>query len=252
MGHPLMRIAAFTGGHSFDRDAFADFLDSLPGDVSWHEHPDADLGPDDLARFDVSLHYDMPGTLPTPADPPEAVRAAVAAAPISGHGYVVLHHAIASWANWDEWAEFVGGRYLYRPSVVRGVDCPDSGYRHAVPQTITVTDRSHPITLGIPDSFDLVDETYLCQVFEDDVTPLLRTDAEMTDAVHWSTALAMAGRRDEREGWSHRPGSQLVGWTKTNGRSRLAYLQPGDKSPTLSDPLYRRLVSGALRWAARS
>lgn len=245
-----MRIAAFTGGHSFDRDAFSDLLDSLPGDVTWFEHPNAEVSPVELAAFDVSLHYDMPGTLPSPTDPPESLRASVAAAPESEHGYVVLHHAIASWANWDGWAEFVGGRYLYQPGVVRGLSCPDSGYRHAVPQRISLADTAHPIVSGLPESFDLVDETYLCEVFEDDVTPLLRTDAEMTDAVHWSTALAMAGRRDEREGWAHRPGSQLVGWTKSMGRSRLVYLQPGDKAPTMVDPNYRDLVAGALEWVA--
>ena len=73
----------------------------------------------------------------------------------------------------------------------------------------------------------------------------------MTDAVHWSTSLAMAGRRDDREGWRHREGSSLVGWTKTNGRSRLVYLQPGDKAPTLGDANYRALVSGALEWVGR-
>lgn len=246
-----MRVAAFTGGHSFDRGAFSDFLESLPGEITWFEHPDADLAADDLARFDVSLHYDMPGTLPAPSDPPDNLRDAVTAAPETGHGYVVLHHAIASWANWDDWAEFVGGRYLYRAGLVRGAQRPDSGYRHAVEQQITLTDPAHPIVSGLPATFDLIDETYLCEVFEDAVTPLLRTDAEMTDSVHWSTELAMAGRRDDREGWHHEPGSQLVGWTKNNGRSRLAYLQPGDKAPTLSDPVYRQLVAGALEWAAR-
>lgn len=245
-----MRIAAFSGGHSFDRAAFADLLDSLPGEVTWFEHPDADLGPDGPATFDVSLHYDMPGTLPQPSAPPDSLREAVNAAPVTGHGYVVLHHAIASWADWDGWSEFVGGRYLYRPAPVRGVDRPDSGYRHEVPQRISVVDTDHPIVSGLPESFDLIDETYLCEVFEDDVTPLLRTDADMTDAVHFSTAAAMAGRRDDRSGWHHAPGSPLVGWTRTNGRSRLVYLQPGDGAPTLSNPVYRRLVASALRWAA--
>ncbi|SNS87557.1 ThuA domain-containing protein [Rhodococcoides kyotonense] len=243
-----MRIAAFTGGHSFDRDAFADLLQSLPGDVTWFEQHVHDFS---TAEFDVFLHYDMPGTLPEPSDPPDAVRDAVFSAPESGLGYVVLHHAIASWATWDGWAEFVGGKYLYRPGTVRGVDTPDSGYRLEVPQRISVVDPAHSIVEGLPESFDLVDETYLCEVFEEDVTPLLRTDADMTDAVHWSTALAMAGRRGEREGWRHAPGSSLVGWTKTNGRSRLAYLQPGDSAATLSDPVYRRLVAGAVRWASR-
>ena len=66
----------------------------------------------------------MPGTLPEPTDPPESIREAIRSAPDTGHGYVVLHHALASWAHWDEWAEFVGGRYLYQPGVVRGVTCP--------------------------------------------------------------------------------------------------------------------------------
>ncbi|RRQ29868.1 ThuA domain-containing protein [Rhodococcus sp. Eu-32] len=246
-----MRIAAFTGGHSFDRDAFASLLESLPGDVTWFEHPDVDLGPTELTTFDVCLHYDMPGTLPEPSDPPAALRDAIASAPTTGLGYVVLHHAIASWATWEGWSEFVGGKYLYRPGVVRGIDEPDSGYRLDVPQRISVADASHPVVEGIPPTFDIVDETYLCQVFEDDVTPLLRSDAEMTDAVHWSTALAMAGRRGEREGWHHEPGSSLCGWTKTNGRSRLVYLQPGDSAATLGDPVYRRLVAGAVHWAAR-
>ncbi|MGY3554963.1 ThuA domain-containing protein [Williamsia sp. R60] len=246
-----MRVLAVTGGHSFDREAFAEFLDSLPADITWREHPDADISAVELAEFDASLHYDMPGTLPEPTDPPESIREAVRSAPDTGHGYVVLHHALASWARWDEWAEFVGGRYLYQPGVVRGVTCPDSGYRHAVPETISVVDSAHPVVSQVPAEFGLTDETYLCEVFEDDVEPLLRTDAEMTDAVHWSTSLAMAGRRDHREGWRHREGSSLVGWTKTNGRSRLVYLQPGDKAPTLRDANYRALVSGALEWVSR-
>lgn len=246
-----MRILAITGGHSFDRTAFADFAESLPGEVTWLEHPDAEIGPDQLADFDASLHYDMPGTLPEPYEPPDALRTCLRDAPRTGHGYVVLHHAIASWATWDEWAEFVGGRYLYRPGTVRGAERPDSGYRHAVAQRISVVDGEHPVVAGLPTQLDLVDETYLCEVFEDSVTPLLRTDAQMTEDVHFSTALAMSGRRDERAGWHHEPGSSLVGWSRTNGRSRLVYLQPGDTAATLGDPHYRTLVANALTWVAR-
>ncbi|MET3862599.1 type 1 glutamine amidotransferase [Dietzia sp. 2505] len=244
-----MRILAITGGHSFDRHAFSDFLDALPGDITWREHPDADIDLDEIAEFDVSLHYDMPGTLPEPSEPPPSLQARLRAAPRSGHGYVVLHHAIASWANWDEWSEFVGGRYLYRPGTVRGVPRPDSGYRHAVRQRITVENHAHPVVAGVPPQFDLIDETYLCEIFEDSVVPLLRTDAPMTDDVHFSTALAMAGRRDEREGWRHEPGSSLIGWCRARGRSRLVYLQPGDTAATLASPHYRALVANSLRWA---
>lgn len=246
-----MRILAVTGGHSFDRDAFAAFLSALPGDITWAEHPDAGIDPELLAGFDASLHYDMPGTLPEPEVPPDGLRAALWAAPETGHGYVVLHHALAAWAGWPEWAEFVGGAYRYRPGLVRGAPCPDSGYRHDVRQRFTVVDPVHPVATGLPGVFDLVDETYLCQVFEQDVTPLLRTDAPMTDDVHFSTALAMAGRRDERAGWRHPPGSSLAGWTREHGRARLVYLQPGDGVATLGDPTYRALVGNALEWVCR-
>ena len=68
-----MRVLAVTGGHSFDREAFGLFLDSLTCDrVHWVEQPEAlDLlaGPE-ADEFDVSLHYDMPGARPEPVPPP--------------------------------------------------------------------------------------------------------------------------------------------------------------------------------------
>src|SRR5947208_929332 len=129
----MMRVLAVTGGHSFDREAFAEFLDSLPGDIRWIEQPEA-------------------------------------------------------------------------------VDLISAG------------------------GLDLVDETYLCPVFEQDVTPLLLTDAPIDDTVHYSTVEGAAGRLGSRgDGWHHPPGSSLAAWTKPAGRGRLVYIQPGDTGRTLGD-----------------
>ena len=247
-----MRVLAVTGGHSFDREAFGLFLDSLPCDAQWVEHPRALevlTGPEADA-FDVTLHYDMPGARPEPAPPPPGFADAVSARTRAGRGFVVLHHAIASWPAWPAWADMVGGRYLYRPGELRGHEWPDSGFRHDVPQHLSPVDPTHPVLEGLEGGLDVVDETYLCPVFDDEVIPLLRTDARMEQDVHTSTLTATEGR-DPAE-WVHPPGSSLAAWTRTVGPSRLVYVQPGDTARTLGDPAYRRLVGNALRWVSPS
>jgi hypothetical protein len=245
-----MRVVAITGGHSFDRAAFGAFLDSLPCDTEWIEQPDAIdfITTGGLDGFDASLHYDMPGVRPKPIRPPEAFIERIHRRTESGHGFVVLHHAIASWPSWPGWAELVGGSYLYRPGVVRGRRWPDSGYRLDVAEHLTCVDATHPVVAGLEDGLDLVDETYLCPVFEDELTPLLRTDATIDDTVHYSTVEGAAGRMSSRAGWNHPAGSALAAWTRTAGRSRVVYVQPGDAARTLGDPRYRRLVGNALGW----
>jgi type 1 glutamine amidotransferase len=246
-----MRVLALTGGHSFDRSAFARFLDALPCDVVWVEQPDALKHVAETAtdEYDVFLHYDMPGARP-PELPPGEFAARIRERLAAGGGFVVLHHAIASWPLWPDWAELVGGQYLYEPGTVRGRAWPDSGYRLDVAEHLSCIDPDHPVLAGLADGLDLVDETYLCPVFEDEVTPLLRTDAPIDDSVHFSTVEGAAGRMFSREGWQHPAGSPLAAWTRTVGRSRVVYIQPGDAARTLDDPAYRLLVGNALTWTA--
>ncbi|MGY1815836.1 ThuA domain-containing protein [Blastococcus sp. SYSU D00820] len=247
-----MQVVAFTGGHSFDRDAFAALLDSLPCTATWVEHPDAVdfVASGGLEDADASLHYDMPGVRPEATPPPPAYERALLARTRAGQGFVVLHHAIASWPAWPVWAELVGGRYLYRRGELRGVAWPDSGYRMAVPQEIRAVAPGHPVLDGLGAGLRVVDETYLCPVFEDEVTPLLRTDAPIDDRVHFSTEEALAGRLGSRGDWRHAPGSPLAAWTRTFERSRVVYVQPGDTAATLTDPAYQRLVANALAYVA--
>jgi hypothetical protein len=245
-----VKVLALTGGHSFDREAFRLFLDSLPCDVTWVEHPEAQelIGSSAGDEFDVTLHYDMPGARPEPVRPPPGFAEGIRARTEAGRGFVILHHAIASWPAWSVWAELVGGRYLYRRGEVRQQSWPDSGFRHAVRQHLTAVDHEHPVLAGLADGLDLVDETYLCPVFDDEVTPLLRTDARIDDTVHTSTVEATDGGDPDGPRWRHPPGSSLAAWTKTMGHSRVVYIQPGDTGATLGDPAYRRLVANALAW----
>ena len=97
-------------------------------------------------------------------------------------------------------------------------------------------------------SFALTDEPYLCPIFEDAVTPLLRTDAPRTDADHESVAHALVPTSSAT--WHHPPGSSLAAWTHRVERSTVVYLQPGDGPGAFANDEYRRLLTNAITWAA--
>ncbi len=184
--------------------------------------------------------------------PSEVFRAGFLAMLDAGKGIVALHHALAGWPAWPEYADLLGGRFLYRPGELRGSHRPDSGYRHDVEHTVTIADPGHPVAEGVPAGFTLTDELYLCEVFEADVQPLLRSDASFTRDRFYSAKQAVNGRMFSNEGWAHDDGSNLVGWTKRARNSPLVYLQPGDGPSTYADPTYRRLIENAIRWVASS
>ncbi len=255
-----IRIAVVTKGHPFEAEPFFAVFDALV-DVEWThvEHPDAlDLvRPDRAAEFDVFVMYDMPGITFTRTDPPtefpdppdgyaEAFRALLDA----GQPMVFLHHAVAGWPAWEEYAHIVGGRFHYQPAMLGGVSYPDSGYRHDVTHTVEVLDADHPICAGLDATFEITDELYLFPVFTDEVTPLMRSRHPFVDTEFFSADRAVRGERNSRDGWTHPPGSDLVAWTKTVGASPIVYIQFGDSPQTYADPNYRMVIANAIRWAA--
>ena len=255
-----IRVAVLTKGHPFDAEAFFAVFDSFAG-ISWThiEHPDA-LGvvdPDRAGEFDVLVMYDMPGITFTGDDPPavfhsppEGYPEAFEAMIDRGQGMVFLHHAIAGWPAWADYAETIGGRFHYQPAQLRDTDYPDSGYRHAVTHTVEVLDATHPICEGLAPTFEITDEVYLFPVFEDSVTPLMRSTHRFTDDEFYSADLAIRGERNSSAGWNHPDGSSLLAWTKSQGASPIAYVQFGDSPNTYADPNYRRVLANAIRWAA--
>jgi type 1 glutamine amidotransferase len=257
-----VRVAVVTKGHPFDAPAFFEVFDSME-DVDWThvEHPEALelVEPERASDFDVFVMYDMPGITFTGSDPPAEFHEPPDGYPEKfcallddGKGMVFLHHAIAGWPAWDGYAEIVGGRFHYQPAVLAGVAYPDSGYRHDVTHTVEVLDPTHPIVAGVGASFEITDELYLFPVLEDRVEPLMRSTHDFVDTTFYSTDLAIRGSRNDRTGWSHPPGSNLVAWTRTVGRSPIAYLQFGDGPATYADPTYRRILANAIAWTAAS
>lgn len=253
-----LNVLVAAKGHPYLRDPFMAVFDDLPGVAcTLVEQPAAArlMNPEGMAGFDALVLYDMPGldfaADPSPGhvEPDDAFRRGFEALLTQGKGVVALHHALAGWPAWPQYAEWLGGRFLYRPGELRGQPRLDSGYRHDVAYDAVVV-AEHPVLKGVPPRFSLTDELYLAEVFEDAVTPLLRSDHAFIREGFFSAAHAVAGRMYDNEGWEHPPGSNLIGWTKRAINSPLVYLQPGDGPPTYGDPNYRRLVENAIRWVA--
>ncbi|MNF48137.1 Trehalose utilization [compost metagenome] len=178
-------VLLVTRGHAFARDPFYAVFEQNP-EIEWSsvEHPAAQLmfTPQIAQNFDCYVLYDMPGIefkrhgdgVPRFFEPPRYYKDGLLALLDEGHPLVILHHACAAWPAWPEWAEIVGGQFLYQPMSSRGVARPDSGYRIDVPHRVSPV-MQHPITEGV-EPFEIVDELYLFEVFEDSVVPLFRSD----------------------------------------------------------------------------
>ena len=257
--HQPLNVMVAAKGHPYLRDPLMAMFDEMPGIAcTLVEQPQAArlMNPDGMRGFDALVLYDMPGLdfaaedRPAYVEPDEDFKAGFLALLDQGVGVVALHHAIAGWPAWPEFAELLGGRFLYKPGPLRGAQHPDSGYRHDVVHTVSLVDYGHPVVAGLPASFPLTDELYLFEVFEDLVRPLLRSSHVFTRDGFYSAARAVAGEMFCNDGWSHADGSNLVGWTKRARNSPLVYLQPGDGPPTYADPHYRRLIENAIRWVA--
>lgn len=251
-------ILLVTRGHAFVRDEFYAVFEENP-EIEWSgvEHPAAQLmfTPQVARNFDCYVLYDMPGIefkrhgdgVPTFHEPPQFYKDGLLAMLDEGKPLVILHHACAAWPAWPEWAEIVGGHFLYQPGKSRGVDKPDSGYRIDVPHKVSPV-LAHPITEGV-EPFELTDELYLFEVFEDSVIPLFRSDYAFTAENFYSARLALAGKLNANQGWQHAAGSNLVGWIKRYRNSPIVYLQFGDGPATYRNASFRKILRNAIRWA---
>ncbi|MCS7091289.1 MAG: ThuA domain-containing protein [Verrucomicrobiota bacterium] len=215
-----LRVLVVTGGHDYDRLPFLALFTGMTN-VSFRvvEHPRAHLWfrPERNGQYDVVVLYDMWRTI-DPVDREHFVRVTT-----RGTGVVALHHALAAYPNWEEYARLLGGQYLFHSITRDGQQLPASRYRHDVRFRIRIADPEHPVTRGLTD-YEILDETYQDYWVAPDVKPLLLTDEPSS--------------------------TPIVGWAKTNQLSRWVYIQGGHDRNAWEHPIYRKLVEQAIRWVA--
>ncbi|MCS6861282.1 MAG: ThuA domain-containing protein [Abditibacteriales bacterium] len=215
-----IRVLVVTGGHGFEREPFLALFKSIE-DITFREveHPKAhDLfKPDAAKQYDVLVLYDMWGNITDEA------KANFVSLLKQGKGVVALHHALAGYPAWDEYARIIGGKFRLQKSVEGGVEKPASTFKHGVRFTVKIADPNHPVTKGMKD-FEIVDETYGNFDVSPNVKPLLTTDEPTS--------------------------GKTIGWCHTYGKSRVVYIQLGHDHTAYENPHYRRLVAQAIRYAS--
>jgi len=256
INHDEDNILIVTRGHPFERDPFFEMIDSTGYSWTHTEHPAAQdyLISDSIKKYKAIVFYDMPGIdfetappKPTFFEPSNDFKSGFIDLLKSGIGCVFIHHSIASWPLWEEYGNIVGGRFLYQPSIIKGTKKPDSGYRHDIKYTVSKI-GSHPITEGIKD-FEITDELYLAEIFEEDITPILSSNYEFKDSNFYSAVKALEGEMYSNKDWNHDDGSNIVGWTKNYENSAIVYLQFGDGPSSYKNKNFRKLIKQSIDWS---
>ena len=250
-------VLLVTKGHPFDHNDLFAMFDSLEVDWTHVEQPAARVffEPDMAKDYDALVMYDMPGIEFRPGGPvfekPTAeYRDGLMSLCDAGKGLVFLHHALAGWPAWQEYAEIIGGRFLYLPAELRGRSCQDSGYRHGVDHQVQVL-REHPVTAGLPEQFPMTDELYLAEIFEDSVEPLLASNYQFTAENFYSARkVVVENKMYDNSNWQHEQGSNLVGWLKSYRNSPVVYLQGGDDVVAYQNEHFQKLLENAIHWAS--
>ena len=254
-----MKVLLVTGGHPFEMEPFLDVFRALAGISCEHVQPPEArecFRGDQAGLWDAIVCYDMQGIefrKPDPPRfemPPSEYASGIVEMLEAGQGIVFLHHAMSAWPAWPLWPRIVGGRWHYMPGELAGTQYPASGYTREVEHRISVLHPGHPICAGLGEGFEIVDEVYLNPVLTEIIHPILRTDYPMDSSAFFSGQLAITGHMYSSDGWSHPPGTGLVGWVKTAGRSPIAYLQPGHGPAAYANASFRKLLSNAIGWAA--
>lgn len=216
------RVLLITGGHGFQKDPFYKLFADNPDIVVTRAEHETKAGATayeraDLYEFDVVVAYDMT------AKSTAAQRAKFKGLFERGIGYVALHHALMSFEDWPEYGRILGGHYPKpakgKPQVTDAV-----GYQHDVEMNVTVSDATHPIVAGLKD-FLIKDEIYWGTTTANDIRPFLRT--------------------------THPKSMNPIGWTRTEGKARIAFLQLGHDRNAFENESFRKLVAQTIRWAAR-
>lgn len=210
-----MDILIVTGGHDFDRISLFKMFDSFP-EISYTElmHPSANLqlGKIDPNTYDAVVFYDMPKTIS------ETEKESYHKLLKAGKGLVFLHHSLASYQQWDEYKNIIGGKYHEEQNSPLS-----STYQHDVTFKVKIKDPSHPVTKGIND-FEILDEVYGNTEVLPEVTPLLVTDNPLS--------------------------SKIIGWTHQLGNSRIVYIEPGHDKNAYFNPGYQKLIRQAIDFVA--
>jgi type 1 glutamine amidotransferase len=213
---PKRRVVLWVGGFAHDFDAFAeimtDFLpESVPADIevvrdgSFLDSSQAG-GPDVIIMNHCFKSAEGVLTESQKSKLLETIR--------GGVGVVAVHASYYSFLEWEQCREIYGARFIKHDEVDIMIE-------------VRVTDRSHPVTRKLPESFEVHSELYQS-------TPLA-ADCRL---------LAVAKEKDTEQEYPSV-------WTKKYGEGRVVTILPAHWPDSYRSKDFQRLIVESVRWAMR-
>jgi type 1 glutamine amidotransferase len=217
-----IKVLIVTGGHGFDKKPFFKmFSDNAEIEFATAAHSKTNASGyerEDLLTYDVVVLYDMPQNITEPQ------KARFMSLFDNGTGLVVLHHALVSYQNWPAYEQIIGGRYQEPDPNKSGKVTEAVGWQHDVDVPVVILKPNHAVTKGVSD-FMIHDEIYWGFRVGKDMMPLITT--------------------------THPKSGKPLAWTRSQGKSRVIYLQLGHGKTAFENENYRKLLAQGIRWAAR-
>ena len=212
-----VKILLVTGGHAYDTIPFFDLFDSF-NDIQYEhiQQPKANkqIGMGKTDEYDVLVFYDMWQSIG------ELEKLGYLRLASEGKPMLFLHHSIASYQEWSEFEQIIGGKYVEK---ARGVPVEEqSNYEHDV-WVYSKVENITPVTKGF-NELRFFDEIYGNVKISDEVLPLLKT--------------------------RHPKSMEIIAWENRYKNSKIVYIQPGHDYRTYSDESYRKLLSQAIHYLA--
>ena len=143
----------------------------------------------------------------------ESQKAKLLAAVRGGVGVVAVHASYYSFPEWDECHEFFGARFIKHGST-------------QVYLTVTITDKRHPITRGLADSFEVRSELYQSTALAAGCHVLARAKEKGTVAEYPSV------------------------WTRDYGKGRVVTILPAHWPKAYEVEQFQKLIAQSALWAA--
>lgn len=134
-----------------------------------------------------------------------------------GGGWVGIHAAADAEYHWPWYGKLVGAWFARHPQVQRA--------------TMHVSDRRHPATVALPETWTRTDEWYDFK-------------SNPRDAVHVLATVAESSYQGGSMGADH-----PIIWCHPVGAGRSFYTALGHTTESFAEPLYLAQLLGAIRWA---
>lgn len=164
-----------------------------------------------LAGYDVLLFALTSGELPFTIEQKTAVLNFVN----GGGGFIGVHSAADTLYEWPEYERLIGAYFKEHPWTQRA--------------TVVVEDQTHPVVMGLGESFSIDEEFY---TFRRNPRPTVQVLLRLDAASVGST------------------GDYPLAWVQSIGRGKAYYNALGHNSSTWNDARFQRQLLGAIRWVA--